>query len=99
MPLSLVEIEREVGQLTQEERERLVELLIASLEPSDQGDIEAAGRRRFWPAPRTFAMARSSRELRMRRLLVCAATCGDRTHHPENFSLSDAARVQKPWRR
>jgi putative addiction module component (TIGR02574 family) len=40
--LSLVEIEREVSQLTLDERTRLISFLIATLEPADEGDIEAA---------------------------------------------------------
>lgn len=42
MPLSLVEIEREVSQLTLDERARLISFLIATLEPADEGNIEAA---------------------------------------------------------
>jgi hypothetical protein len=42
MPRSLVQIERDVSQLTQDERERLIGLLIATIEPADEGDIEAA---------------------------------------------------------
>jgi len=42
MPLSLAEIERQVSQLTLEERTRLISFLIATLEPSDPADIEAA---------------------------------------------------------
>ena len=42
MSLSLADIEREAGQLTLDERARLIEFLIASLEPTDQGDIEGA---------------------------------------------------------
>jgi putative addiction module component (TIGR02574 family) len=42
VPLSLVEIEREVSQLTPDERARLIGFLIATLEPADEGDIEAA---------------------------------------------------------
>jgi hypothetical protein len=42
MPLSIAEIEREVSQLTLDERERLLGFLIATLEPFDEGDIEAA---------------------------------------------------------
>lgn len=42
MTLSLAEIEEEATRLTLEERARLIGVLIASLEPADQGDIEAA---------------------------------------------------------
>ncbi len=42
MPLSVVEIEREVSKLTPDERARLISFLIATLEPADEGDIEAA---------------------------------------------------------
>jgi putative addiction module component (TIGR02574 family) len=42
MPLSLAEIEREVSQLSLDERARLISHLIATLEPVDEGDIEAA---------------------------------------------------------
>lgn len=42
MPLSLAEIEREVSQLTLDERARLIGFLIATLESTDEGDIEAA---------------------------------------------------------
>ncbi len=42
MPLSVAEIEHEVSQLTPDERARLIGFLIGSLEPSDEGDIEAA---------------------------------------------------------
>lgn len=42
MPLSVAEIEHEVSQLTPDERARLIGFLIDSLEPSDEGDIEAA---------------------------------------------------------
>jgi putative addiction module component (TIGR02574 family) len=42
MPLSLVEIEREGSQLTLDEKAQLISFLIATLEPADEGDIEAA---------------------------------------------------------
>ncbi len=42
MALSLAEIEREVTQLTAEERARLIARLIESLEAADDGDVEAA---------------------------------------------------------
>jgi len=42
MPLSLVEIEKEVSLLTLDQKERLLGFLIAALEPPDEGDIEAA---------------------------------------------------------
>jgi putative addiction module component (TIGR02574 family) len=42
MPLSVAEIEQEVSQLTQDGRARLIGFLIESLEPADEGDIEAA---------------------------------------------------------
>ena len=42
MSLSLVEIEQETVELTLEEKERLIGLLIASLEPPDERDVEAA---------------------------------------------------------
>ena len=42
MPLSVVEIEREVCQLTLDEKARLISFLIATLEPADEGDIDAA---------------------------------------------------------
>jgi putative addiction module component (TIGR02574 family) len=42
MPLSVSEIEREASQLSSEERARLIGFLIATLEPADEGDIEAA---------------------------------------------------------
>ncbi len=42
MPLSLVEIERDVSQLTPDERARLIRFLIATLETVDDGDIETA---------------------------------------------------------
>ena len=42
MPLSVAEIEKEAGQLTLDERERLISFLIATLEPADEGEIEAA---------------------------------------------------------
>ncbi|MGB6068897.1 MAG: addiction module protein [Desulfomonilaceae bacterium] len=42
MARSLAEIEQEVSQLTPEERARLISFLIASLAPTDEGDIEAA---------------------------------------------------------
>jgi putative addiction module component (TIGR02574 family) len=42
MSLSLLEIEREVVQLTPEERERLIGFLIATLEPTEEDDVETA---------------------------------------------------------
>jgi putative addiction module component (TIGR02574 family) len=42
MRLSLVEIESEVSQLTLDERARLINFLISTLESADEGDIEAA---------------------------------------------------------
>jgi putative addiction module component (TIGR02574 family) len=42
MSLSLTEIEKEATKLPLEERARLIGVLIASLEPADEGDIEAA---------------------------------------------------------
>lgn len=42
MPLSLVEIEKEASHLTPGEKARLISYLIATLEPGDEGDIEAA---------------------------------------------------------
>jgi len=42
MALSLAELEREVTRLSPEERARLIALLIHSLEPADEGDVEAA---------------------------------------------------------
>ncbi len=42
MSLSLVEIEREVSQLTLDEKERLISFLIATLEPADEANVEAA---------------------------------------------------------
>lgn len=42
MPLSLAEIEREATQLTPSEIARLIGSLIASLEPTDEDDVEAA---------------------------------------------------------
>ena len=42
MSLSLIEIEKEARKLPLEERARLIGVLIASLEPADEGDIEAA---------------------------------------------------------
>jgi putative addiction module component (TIGR02574 family) len=45
MPLSVVEIEREASKLTSDERARLISFLIAALEPTDEGDIEAAWER------------------------------------------------------
>ena len=42
MPLSVSEIEREASQLSSEERARLIGFLIETLEPADEGDIEAA---------------------------------------------------------
>jgi putative addiction module component (TIGR02574 family) len=42
MALSLMEIEEEAGRLTEDERTRLIEFLIASLEPADEGDIKTA---------------------------------------------------------
>lgn len=42
MPLSVVEIEKEVRHLTPDERARLIGFLISTLEPADEGDIEAA---------------------------------------------------------
>jgi putative addiction module component (TIGR02574 family) len=42
MSLSLAEIEQEVSRLSQDERERLIGFLIATLEPTDEGDIDAA---------------------------------------------------------
>ncbi len=42
MPLSVAEIEREVSRLSPDEKARLIGFLIADLEPSDQGDVDAA---------------------------------------------------------
>jgi len=42
MPLSVSEIEKQVSQLTLDERARLISFLIGTLEPADEGDIEAA---------------------------------------------------------
>jgi putative addiction module component (TIGR02574 family) len=42
MALSVVEIEKEVSRLTLDERARLIGFLIATLEPADEGDIDAA---------------------------------------------------------
>jgi len=42
MSLSLRDIEQEVSQLTSDERAKLIGFLIATLEPADEGDIEAA---------------------------------------------------------
>jgi len=75
MPLSLVEIEREVSQLTLDERERLISFLIATLEPPDEGDIEGAWEEevlarsrdvhedRVAPVPADEALARVRRSL------------------------------------
>lgn len=40
MALSLAEIEREITRLTAEERARLIALLIDSLDPADDADID-----------------------------------------------------------
>jgi len=76
MPLSLVEIEREASQLTVDERARLVRFLIATLEPADEGDIEAAWEEealarsneikegRVTPVPADEALARVRNSLR-----------------------------------
>jgi len=42
MSLSLRDIEQEVSQLTSDERAKLIGFLIATLEPADEGDVEAA---------------------------------------------------------
>lgn len=75
MPLSVAEIEKEAGQLTLDERERLISFLIATLEPADEGDIEAAWEQevlarskeieegRVAPAPADEALARVRRSL------------------------------------
>ena len=42
MPLSVIEIEKEASHLTPDERARLISFLICTLEPADEGDIEAA---------------------------------------------------------
>jgi len=42
MSLSFAEIEKAAANLPLEERARLIGALIASLEPADEGDIEAA---------------------------------------------------------
>lgn len=42
MSLSLADLEKEAVQLPLEERARLISSLIASMEPPDDGDLEAA---------------------------------------------------------
>jgi putative addiction module component (TIGR02574 family) len=76
MSLSLVEIEKEVSQLTLDERARLISHLIATLEPADEGDIEAAWEQevlarseaiqegRVAAVPADEALARARRSLR-----------------------------------
>jgi putative addiction module component (TIGR02574 family) len=76
MPLSVVEIEKEVSQLTPDERARLLGFLIATLEPADAGDIEAAWEKEVLarskqvqegsisPVPADEALARVRRNLR-----------------------------------
>jgi putative addiction module component (TIGR02574 family) len=76
MALSLAELEKEVTQLSLEEREQLIRLLIASLEPEDEGDIEAAWEQevlrrsreiqegKVSPVPADEALARIRRSLR-----------------------------------
>jgi putative addiction module component, TIGR02574 family len=76
MPLSLAEIEKEVTQLSLDERARLISLLIASLEEADKADIEAAWEQevlarsreiaegRVTPVPAEEALARVRRTLR-----------------------------------
>jgi hypothetical protein len=75
MPLSLIEIEREISRLTPAERERLISFLIVTLEPADEGDIEPAWEkevatrskdvqeRRVMPASADEALARVRRSL------------------------------------
>lgn len=74
MPLSLVEIEKEVSLLTLDRKERLLGFLIAKLEP-DEGDVEAAREQevlarskeiqegRVTPVPVSEALARVRRSL------------------------------------
>ncbi len=76
MSRPLAEIEMEVGQLTLDERERLISFLIATLEPADQGDCEAAWEEevcvrskniregRVVPVPADEALARVRQSLR-----------------------------------
>lgn len=42
MSLSVFEIEREASKLTPADRARLIGFLIATLDPADEGDVEAA---------------------------------------------------------
>jgi putative addiction module component (TIGR02574 family) len=75
MPLSVVEIEREAGHLTPDDKARLIGFLIAALEPTDEGDIEAAWEQevfarsreiqegRVAPVPADEALARVRRSL------------------------------------
>ncbi len=42
MPTSLSELERELSALPVEQRAELASFLLATLEPADEGDIEAA---------------------------------------------------------
>ena len=79
MPVSLPELERELSELPVDERARLASFLLATLEPADEGEIEAAWiaeAERRWsafqagevavvPAEQVFAEAR--RRLRDRR--------------------------------
>lgn len=76
MARSLAEIEREVTQLTVQERARLITLLIESLEPADEGDVDAAWEQellrrskeieegRVVPVPADEALDRIRRSLR-----------------------------------
>lgn len=75
MPLSVVEIEREASHLTVDERAQLISFLIATLEPADEGDIEAAWEKEvlarseevrsgsILPVPADEALARVRRSL------------------------------------
>ncbi|MFH0823682.1 MAG: addiction module protein [Pseudomonadota bacterium] len=75
MPLSLTEIEKEVGRLTLDERDELIRFLLVGLEPTDEGDVEAAWEEevlarsedvhegRVTPVPAEEALARLHRSL------------------------------------
>jgi putative addiction module component (TIGR02574 family) len=75
MTLSLRDIEREVSQLSLDDKTRLIGLLISSLEQEDEGDIEAAWEAevlarskeiregRVTPVPADEALARVRRSL------------------------------------
>jgi len=75
MAMSLIEIEKEISQLSTNERTRLISVLISSLEQEDEGDIETAWEEevlarskeiqegRITPVPTDEALARLCRNL------------------------------------